>query len=345
MLTTLQIGGDAYAIGHQLGRFGAAAVHGLLRPSRAWRQVMARARDGDAVARLRGHAMTRFPHIMRELDGLAAGLELSPEEVFAWNCRGDLAVEAGDGCTTLMAACDGHALIAHNEDGYPVLAGHCAIAQVSMDGRSDFTAFVYPGSLPGHTFAVNQHGLAFAVNNIRSTSVLDGVPRQIVARALLDASDLDAALAVLNGTARAGGFHHVIGQAGDARLLSVEATDAGVATTVIERPAAHANHLVDPRLARVRQHITASSRSRQARGDALAAGLPPLPSASQALAFLRNADDAQLPIHRCAADDPDEENTLASALLRIEPDAVHWRFYAGSGLSPIHQGSILSSLV
>jgi len=31
-----------------------------------------------------------FPRIMAELDGMAEGLDLPFDEIFAWNCRGDL---------------------------------------------------------------------------------------------------------------------------------------------------------------------------------------------------------------------------------------------------------------
>jgi hypothetical protein len=48
---------------------------------------------------------------------------------------------------------------------------------------------------------------------------------------------------------------------------------------------------------------------------------------ARALSILRNSADAELPIYRRAADDPDEENTLATAVFRIGANSVEWRVY------------------
>lgn len=340
MLQTVHFSGDPYTVGLQLGRFGAAAVHGLLRPARAWQQVMEQA-GSEHLATMAMATRAHYPQIWREIEGLADGLRLPVDEVFAWNCRGDLGVEAGDGCTTLLVREDARALIAHNEDGYPALARHCAIAQLSVTDAAQFTAFVYPGSLPGHTFAVNGWGIAFAVNNIRCLEHRAGLPRQVLGRAALEACTLDDAVAVLGTGNRAGAFHHSMAQAGDARLISLEATPAGCARRLVEGALAHANHLIDPDLGHVPQRITASSAARQRRGEALAARLARPVNMEQGLAFLRNRDDAELPIFRDAPDDPDAENTLASAVFEITQAGVRWRFYPGGSLSPAHQGSIL----
>jgi hypothetical protein len=45
------------------------------------------------------------------------------------------------------------------------------------------------------------------------------------------------------------------------------------------------------------------------------------------LALLRDRADAALPIHRAQPDDPDDENTLATAVFEIAPDRVAWRVY------------------
>src|SRR3546814_9080312 len=53
--------------------------------------------------------------------------------------------------------------ITHNEDGDPGFAGHCGIGLFSPDNGPRFASFVYPASIPGHTFAVTQAGLAMTV--------------------------------------------------------------------------------------------------------------------------------------------------------------------------------------
>ncbi|TGV68304.1 peptidase C45, partial [Mesorhizobium sp. M00.F.Ca.ET.158.01.1.1] len=49
--------------------------------------------------------------------------------------------------------------------------------------------------------------LVQTVNNTRPLAGGAGVPRMVLARAVLDAADLDAALALLESVTRAGAFH------------------------------------------------------------------------------------------------------------------------------------------
>ncbi|PLN69930.1 acyl-CoA--6-aminopenicillanic acid acyl-transferase, partial [Klebsiella quasipneumoniae] len=177
---------------------------------------------------MRAAVQAQFPLIWQELEGMAEGLQAPVDEVFAWNCRGDLVRSTSDGCTTLAGRSpEGALIIAHNEDGFPQLREECAIVSVTPEVGLAFTSFAYPGSLCGHTFAVNEKGIVNTVNNIRAVHRPDGMPRQIVARASLNAATLEEAVTLLSATPRAGAFHHTLGQMGDSRLFSVEATGSG----------------------------------------------------------------------------------------------------------------------
>ncbi|MGG7095891.1 hypothetical protein ACN0IJ_20205, partial [Shewanella indica] len=100
-LSYLELSGGPKEIGHSLGRFGAPAVHAYLLSSAAWQGIMQS--KGTAVAsQLAQYTERYFPRIWTELQGLALGLELPFEEVFLWNCRGDLWAMAPDGCTTVQ---------------------------------------------------------------------------------------------------------------------------------------------------------------------------------------------------------------------------------------------------
>ena len=50
---------------------------------------------------MRAEVQRHYPHIWQELEGLAQGLEATVDQVFAWNCRGDLVRSTSDGCTTV----------------------------------------------------------------------------------------------------------------------------------------------------------------------------------------------------------------------------------------------------
>jgi hypothetical protein len=308
-------------IGFQLGALARPVMAGYLAQSAAWREV-SRWRGHPYVRALRAAAEAQCPALVVELDGMAAGLGWSVDDVFLWNCRGELVHRTPDGCTTL-AAVSGHTrFIAHNEDGDPYLRERCFIVDVQPAGKPGFVSFYYPGSLPGHTFAANRAGLVQAIDNLRLREPAVGVPRMIVARAVLDAASLDEALTLLRTLPRAGGFHHMLGSAGDARLLSVEASARRCDVVAVTSLAGHANHLVHAGSEADAQIVTASSRDRQARVDALLPALRAPVSGAALLRVLYDRAPEGLPVFRDDPLDPDGENTLASALFRIEADGV-----------------------
>lgn len=323
----IEIAGTPHDIGLQLGRFGRDIAHAHLVKGHAWASVMT-FRGDLRIAAMRRLVEERFPAYWGELQGLAAGLALPFDEVFLWNCRGDVWAFAPDGCTTVQIP-GPEPVLAHNEDGDPGFRGHCALAHVRPEGGIAFTSFIYPASIPGHTFAATEAGLVQAVNNIRSRGVGIGLPRMVLGRALFDCRTLDDAVHLLKTAERAGAFHMTLAWKGDPRLLGIEFTHTNCSVVSIDRPQCHANHLVHPDLAGEQQVITGSSGSRQERGDALMVGNPPDP-----LDVLWDKAVAPLPIYRVQPDDPDHENTLATAVFHVGANAVEWHVYDRAGEMP-----------
>lgn len=305
-LTLLRAGGSARAFGLALGRFGRPAVPALVATS-AWKTVTVQA-ESAFVQGMAQQVRATFPAIWDEISGLAEGLGLPLAEVFAWNCRGDIWAAAPDGCTTVMMPGPPHVL-AHNEDGLPVLAPHCGLVEARPGNGPDFVSFVYPGSIPGHAFAVNAAGLTITVNNIRPAGAGDGLPRMVLGRALLGVERIGQAVAMMRRLPRAGGFHFALAQAGEDRLISLEFCGKDVSARDISVPEAHANHMIHEAMRGLEQTITESSGCRQARADALLGADP--------LEILRDRAGPGLPILRLAEDDPDTENTIATAQFEV----------------------------
>lgn len=328
-LSFIEITGTPHEVGIQLGRHGAGIVNAHLVTTYAWASVLA-FRDDPRIAAAKARVEARFPRYWQELKGLAEGLGLPFDDVFVWNSRGDVWAMAPDGCTTVQLP-GAEPVLAHNEDGHAGLRSGCAMALIRSEGGKAFSAFVYPASIPGHTFAVTEAGLVQTINNIRSQRAGDGLPRMVLARAVLDCDHLDQAVGLLAGAERAGAFHVGLAQAGDPRLVSVEFTHSGCSVRTVAQPECHANHLVHPGIRSEEQIVTASSRSRQERGDqiierARGGDIDPL-------AILWDRARAALPIHREQPDDPDDENTLATAIFEVGTDKVAWRVYDRSGES------------
>jgi hypothetical protein len=319
--------GTPYDVGQQLGRVGAAAAHTYLLSTPIWREIAGRT-DDPRLAAMWTLVEERFPVYARELLGLADGLDLPFDEVFAWNCRGDLWAMAPDGCTTVQVPGVEQQVIAHNEDGLPGFLGAGLMIRVEAATAKPFASFAYPASLPGHTFALTGTGLAQAVNNVRVSDGAVGVPRMVLGRAVLDAPTIDAAVTLLRQNPRAGGFHMTLAQRGDGRIISVEYSNAGVSALEVARCSVHANHIIHPALAGAAQIVTKSSASRQHRGEAL------IDARADPLSILRDEADADLPILRRALDDPDMENTVATAVFSIGPADVSCEVFEGASQQP-----------
>lgn len=332
----IDIRGSAFAVGQALGAFGREAWHAKLTQTALWQTVTAM-KDAEQTRSMRSLVQSAYPLIWQELEGLAEGLDAPFDEVFAWNCRGDLVRSTSDGCTTVAGStAEGERIIAHNEDGFPQLRNDCAIVSITPDDGLAFTSFAYPGSICGHTFAVNEKGVVNTVNNIRALHRPDGMPRQILARAALNAASLDEAVTILTSSPRAGAFHHTLGQMGDSRLFSVEATGTGCSVTPLRDVFAHANHLIHPQLDAVEQVITDSSRSRQQRLNAWLDTQPHL-DGTAALGILSDQHDPALPIYRLSPQDPDEENTLATAIFTLSTSDIKWQIFTHDRQKPILQ--------
>ena len=320
-LSRLDFEGTPFEIGQQLGRFGAGAVHDYLLRSTAWDTVQhwkgsAAAHD---MARL---TRQRLPDVWSELEGLADGLHLPLDDVFLWNARGDLWAMAPDGCTTVLTPGPDKQRITHNEDGDPGFAGHCAVVQCQVRGKPGFASFVYPGSIPGHTVAVNNSGVAMTVNNVRALHVDPGLPRMVLTRTILDMPDVAAAIRLLRDSPRSGAFNLNLSDTSGQTLVSVEFSSGMCSVLDITEPLLHANHAIHADTRDYPQIITGSSGHRQLRGNTLVAQ-----GGSDPLAILADDDGGRFPIFRRTFDDSDNENTLATADITVYPDRVEWQVY------------------
>ncbi|MDD7969534.1 C45 family autoproteolytic acyltransferase/hydolase [Roseinatronobacter alkalisoli] len=330
-LRRVRMAGAPHDIGHALGRAGRDAVHDVLRPLDYWVAVNSPAHD-HVVARMALRTKALFPWIFEELQGLADGLGLPFAQVMAWNCRGDLMSNVPDGCTTLQFPGD-VPVIAHNEDGLPDFRGHVLLVDAAPLDAPDFTALCYPGSIPGHTFSVTGAGLVQAVNNLRLRDVRPQIPRMVLGRAVLACRSVRAAIDLLARENNSGGFHFTLAQAGEGVVHSVEFGGGGMVHRQIDTPSAHANHALHLDHAQG-QIVTQSSADRQRRvTDLIDAG------ARNVLAMLRDTGEQGLPVHRCQPDDPDHENTLATAIIHVEKGGLSWKVYDQKSTGPVHAGS------
>lgn len=324
--------GNPHQVGLALGLAGKGAVHRHLLREPLWREVND-PRHAAAVARMATAVQARFPAIWAEVEGLAEGLGLPLAEVFAWNCRGDLLARApldrmDEGCTTVLLP-GAQAMLAHNEDGLPCLRGSCFIAEVAPEAAPGFLAFCYPGSIPGHAFAVTRAGLVATVNNICLRGVEPTIPRMVLSRALLGARTLNEAVAALQD-AGSGGFHIAVMHAAEGRIVGIEFGGGAVSVNAVTVARIHANHALHHPGGPEGQWITDSSAARQARAEIL------LGQNATPLAICHDRQGPH-PIFRADPADQDEANTLATLIATLRAGTVDWAIHDGAAV-PVHRG-------
>jgi len=325
-LSWLRVEGTPIELGYKLGCYGRNAVQGPLRETELWREITS-LKDSSRVKGFMKTTLAKFPQQWQELEGLAEGLQLPFEEVFAWNCRGDLLMDTADGCTTVMFP-DECITLAHNEDGLPCLKGHCFIADVIAAEGNSFFSFCYPGSIPGHTFALFKDGRAFTVNNLRLKGQGSDIPRMILSRALLSCSSFPDMLELIEKNPPCGGFHLCLLDKEQQSLTSVEMGAGQSKKRKVSNPQVHANHaLFHPE--NECQLVTHSSKDRQRRDEQLIKD-----GCRDPLIILRDQWENGLPIYREAPDDPDNENTLATFVLTLNASGISWSIYSDKTGTP-----------
>lgn len=323
MLAFLELKEDYFKNGEKMGRFGAAAFHHFMQESVAW-QALLKWLTSAELQQMATLIEQYYPSYWQELSGLAKGLEVEFEKVLLWNCRGDLWALTPDGCTTVQIPTENFTL-AHNEDGDPLFNDHCALAHVCTESE-EFVSFLYPGSIPGHTFALNQHGLALSVNNLRLQNKGVGIPRMVLTRATMSARNATEVMTILNKYHRAGGFHLTTAHIGDRQMHSIEFNPYHCSIKALQLANIHANHMIHETMREYPQLITGSSAFRQIVGEQLLAqGIAPL-------SILASQDNLNYPIYRDSLEDSDNENTLATVCFIANGKDWDWTVYQANNM-------------
>lgn len=201
------------------------------------------------VGRARLDAVTqataaRFPVHMDEMAALAEGAGVDTRTVLLLNMRGDFGDPRAGGCSDVAVPGD-RWVLGHNEDGDPLFADCISGLTLAVDGERPVFALWYPGMLPANAFTLNR-GLAWGVDHVPAVAATVGPARHVVARALQQVEDLDAAADLLAAKPSAGGFAYNFVERATGRVATIEA--GGGATGRADASGAgamlwHTNHL------------------------------------------------------------------------------------------------------
>jgi predicted choloylglycine hydrolase len=267
-----------------------------------------------------------YPHYISELGGIADGANVSFEQLFIINLRGEYRVYTGGkvnrGCSTVSLKTDRHTVIGHNEDGLPIYKDSSYVVEVDTQDHPSFTAFSYPGFLCGNAFGFNNEGICFCINDVSPANVRIGIGRHFLARSLFEARSIDDAVKRITPDDRASGFNFTIGSVKENRIVNVEVTPDQFIVKEINGIDYRANHYLD--IKPMLQTVGASSETRVIRaGDLIQTETDP--NKSSVLRTLSDQKDSNYPIFRNALP-PDDIATLATCLFDLDDEmlTIYW---------------------
>ncbi len=337
--TVVDASGPPFEFGRAIGMAVGASVKAAVFDHAEFAENRRQWAASTYLSKLEAAARDVYPWVVEEMEGMAAGIGVDFEDILLWNCRGDLRLAdtdqarlrktAVEGCTTIMAPATPNraAIIAHNEDGAAAFSQHRYWLRARPELGPSFESYLYPGMLPGHSFAVTGAGLVQTINNIRPDDLRPGVPRHVICRAVLGSETLDDALGHLKRTDRASGFHHALARAGENRVLSVEAPASTCIVRELNTPQAHANHLIDPETQTIGQTVTGSSDYRQQAAENYLSGGGD-PDQPERILFHRGQGN-ECVLRRPGDGGDDYGCTLATGVFRIDAGGINWTVHAG----------------
>jgi len=257
-LPFLHVSGSHHEIGRQIGEGCRQAVRHSVENAR---QLLADAYEELELtwdgARLQARkympfAQERYPQYVDEMAGIAEGANLPFDDITALNAMEAVTMDALHlvSCTSLavneMHTVDGHILLAHNEDWLPDDEPDAYVVHVKPDDEPAFLAMSYGGLLPNVGF--NAHGIAQLIDSVHPQDSRIGIPRLVVARAVLAANSPTDAIKRAVVVQRAAGYNHLIAHE-SGEIYSVEVSARRFAIVYAnDGIMAHTNNFLSPRM-------------------------------------------------------------------------------------------------
>ena len=241
-----------------------------------------RARAESFVPSIRGF----IPDAIEEMEGIAAGANVSFAEVVLLNVRTELTLgDAGlsgaletpaDGCSSLGFLTgrtdSGSTIIAQNQDVADWMKDVGVVLRVAPRGKPAFIMFTWAGVIGYPGF--NEHGVAFVQNQLYTEGWRVGVSHYPLKRRILECRNLAEVLDIMSKTTFSSAGNYLMVD-GENRLVDAEIAaphGVGVIETA-DGTLAHTNHIRSPELLEFdtfREQLPDSA-PRCERADALAA--------------------------------------------------------------------------
>lgn len=274
-----------------------------------WAEV--RGRGGAFVEAIDGYDVQLLP----ELEGIAEGAGVDPEDVLAMNLRTEIMFgldarpshAAMKECTAIgcaSAPAGGSVLVAQNWDWKPAVRETCVLLVCAPHDRPGFVSLVEAGLWA--KCGMNEAGVGLTTNALQSSRDKGepGVPYHAILRRILTSPTFEEAVAAVTQARRASSANYLLGHR-DGRAVNLEVAPGGADDVcATEGPAlAHTNHFLwpEPRPFKDVGRIDGEDSLVRLAGaqTAIAAGTASLPEVQEALRSHADAPDSV-----CVHEDP-----------------------------------------
>jgi len=197
-------------------------------------------------------AEERYPQYVDELRGMAEGANVLFDEIVVLNVMEAVTMDALHltRCTSFAVSgectADGNVLAAHNEDWIPEDEGDVLVISARPEKEPPFLAMTYGGLLPNVGF--NAYGIAQLIDSVYPADSRIGIPRLVVARAVLASKRISGAIGRTLVQHRAAGYNHLlVHESGEIYSIEVSARKFEI-LYANDGYMVHTNHYLDPQM-------------------------------------------------------------------------------------------------
>ncbi len=257
-----------------------------------------------------------FPQYMEELTAIAQAASVGVADYFFCNTREIYDIEEekqnnkNDHCTIAIANTPAGSIVGHNEDWISSSIDQLYVLKAKVNGIT-FLGLNYAMSLPGVSASINSYGLVQCINDLCEESTI-GVPKNFLARAILECRSLNEAESLIKQTQRASGFNHVLVQGNEIRNIEISGNDLDV-QRMKHVTYVHTNHFMSHHMQQYETEKSPSSIFRYERAHEL---IRTVASVEQMKSLLRDTTNTQYPICRSDA-------TIGSVIIEPSKRIVH----------------------
>ena len=160
------------------------------------------------------YAEEQYPQYVDEMRGMAEGATIAFDDLAVLNVMEAVTMDALHltRCTSFAVneqlTADGHVLAAHNEDWVPEDENDVYVISAKPVEEPPYLAMTYGGLLPNVGF--NAYGVAQLIDSVYPNDSRNGIPRLVVARAVLASRRISGAIGRTLISRRAAGYNHLL---------------------------------------------------------------------------------------------------------------------------------------